>query len=168
MAKPYSTVAQVLDEVLTDLVTQASWNVVDASGIGVSRRIAEGDNQIDSRLGAMGYALPFATNPAAVTDLSILYACYACFRDLYAASSPGTLNPQAKAFKDRFDEKMQALETGLDALIDSSNAVIPNTQYLPQVSVEKKNPAPMQDNYPNSPNGPYPDPPGIEYSPENF
>ena len=124
-------------------------------------RIMEADNEVDTRLASMGYALPFATNPPALQDLSKLLAIYICFRDLYAAGQPTENNPHAETFKARFEEKLMHLEEGWAQIVDGTSTVVPNTKFTTQTSPF---PVPDQtrDNYPNAPNGPYADPPGVD------
>jgi len=162
MSKPYSTTAQVLNPALLTLVSTAQWNRTELTG-DVAALISEGDNEIDARLAALEVPLPFATNPAIVQDLSVLYARYACFRDLYAAGAPAAgkgLNPNAQKYLDQFETKMKGLIDGTLKLVDSTGAVIPGTKYA-TVTVPYPCPEKNIDPYPNYPSGPYPDPPGI-------
>ena len=124
-------------------------------------RIMEADNEVDTRLASMGYALPFATNPPALQDLSKLLAIYICFRDLYAAGQPTENNPHAETFKARFEEKLMHLEEGWAQIVDMSSTVVPNSKFQ---TITAPYPCPTQtkDNYPNAPNGPYADPPGVD------
>ncbi len=122
MAQPYSVDADVNNQVLTQLVAQAGWKTTAVSD--VTLRIQEGDAEIDSRLAALGYALPFATNPAWLKPVSVLYARYACFRDMFAGGSPSAGTAAMDNFKNEFEEKFQKLEDGWASLVDASGAVI--------------------------------------------
>ena len=127
MSQPYSAQADVMNQVLATLLTDAGWNLTSslpASPSDVDLRIQEGDNEIDARLAALGYALPFGTNPAILKPLSVLYARYACFRDLYAGGSPSAGTAAMTDFKNQFEEKFQKIEDGWAALVDSSGNVI--------------------------------------------
>lgn len=162
MAQPYSTTAQVLNPALRTLVTTAQWSVTELTG-DVAALIKEGDNEIDARLAALEVPLPFATNPAIVQDLSVLYARYAAFRDLYAAGQPAAgkgLNPNAQKYLDQFEAKMNGLIDGTLKLVDSTGAVISGNKFA-TVTVPYPCPQKNVDSYPNYPSGPYPDPPGI-------
>lgn len=144
MSQPYSIQEDVLNQVLTKLLTEAGWDLVP----DVLARIQEGDAEIDSRLGALGYALPFTTNPPLLKSLSILYARYACFRDLYTGNSPSQQPANAEAsFKNEFEEKFQKLEDGWMALLDATGATIPSTKF--DVTVAQNTAA--VDNHPGKP-----------------
>lgn len=250
MARPYATVAQVLNQALTSLATQAKWNLTDpgtvavqditytAKGFGlgvtlgyvagatagaesvavsgstvtvtiasgtstatqvlaalagsaaalalvsasitgtagtaqvattapvpiegdVSRRIAEADSEIDTRLAGLEVALPLASNPPLLNVLSVLYARYACFRDLYAAGQPSKVNPNAVQYREEFEAKWDRLAKGWAKLVDSTGAVVASTKFA-TVTIEYEDPATAAvDQYPNYPSGPYPDPPSI-------
>lgn len=127
MSQPYSAQADVMNQTLTTLLSQAAWNVTSnlpSSPSDVDLRIQEGDAEIDSRLGAMGYALPFTNNPLLLKSLSVLYARYACFRDLFAGGSPSSGTDAIKHFKDEFDTKMKQLEDGWASLLTAAGAVV--------------------------------------------
>lgn len=121
MAQPYSTKAEVLGKVLSDLTTKAGWADADFTAV-----ISEADNEIDSRLSGMGYALPFGVNnPPLVKQLSILYARHAIFRDTYTGVAPSDKEPSAaKQFLDQFESKLEALNKGWTSLVDAYGNVI--------------------------------------------
>jgi hypothetical protein len=162
MSKPYATTAQVLNQALTALIQSAQWDVTEVTG-DVARRISEADNEIDSRLAGLGIPLPFTTNPPILQDLSVLYARYACLRDSYTAGDPKTGGGKASQdFKDQFEDRFKALVEGKAELLDASSQVIAKTKFQPlTVSIPEAD-APARDNYPNAPNGPFPDPPGVD------
>lgn len=128
MSQPYCAQSDVLNQVLTELVAQAQWNLTDAP-TDITLRIQEGDAKIDSRLAALGYTLPFATNPPLLKSLSVDYARYACLRDLYAGGSATSGGGSKEEFKKAFDEAFKELETGLASLVNSSGAVIPSSKF---------------------------------------
>lgn len=147
MSQPYCAQADVMNQVLLALLTEARWNLVStlpASPSDVDLRIQEGDADIDSRLGALGYALPFSSNPNLLKSLSVLYARYACFRDLYAGGSPSAGTDAIKNFKDEFELRFKQLEDGWASLVDASGAVIVPATGKFGVSVAKNN-APVDD-----------------------
>jgi hypothetical protein len=132
----------------------------------VAQRIAEGDRKIDSKLAGLEVALPFApgANPPVLTDLSVLYARYACFRDLFAAGDPSVgLHPQADHYLTEFEKAFMDLEEGWVKLVSAGGVQTAMTKFT---TVAANYPLPATrgvDEYPNYPSGPYPDPPGIEY-----
>lgn len=129
----------------------------------VAQRIGEGDRVIDTKLTGLEIALPFSSNPPALQDLSVLYARYACFRDLYAAGDPSAPNPQAEHYLAEFNTRWMDLEEGWQKLIDANGVQIATTKFT-TLTVSYPCPAPStNDVYPNFPSGPYPDPPGIGY-----
>lgn len=129
MAQPYSTTAQVLNQALTLPITEAGWVVTEVTG-DVAARIQEADSVIDSRLGAWGFTLPFSSNPPLLLQLSVLYARYACLRDLYTGRSPSMAASDAmKSYKDRFDEIFKQIEAGEVSLVDSTGAIVVTTKY---------------------------------------
>lgn len=146
MSQPYSAQADVMNQVLTALLTQSGWNLASAlpaSPSDVDLRIQEGDAEIDSRLSGLGYSLPFSTTPPLLKSLSVLYARYACFRDLYAGGSPSAGTEAIKNFKDEFEQRFTKLEGGWTSLLDSSGNVIApvaNSKFGVQVA---KNNAPI-------------------------
>lgn len=134
----------------------------------VCQRIAEGDNEIDTRLAGLEVPLPFATNPPALADLSVLYARFACLRDLYSGNSPHAVSPAAQAFKDRFEEKWMHLEEGWAKLVDGSGNTVAAGKFKPQSTPEPALATTSLagvDTYPSYPLGPYPDPPGVDNQP---
>ena len=159
MAQPYSTTAQVLNRVLTGLVAQAGWSSTELTG-DVAARIGEGDREIDARLAGLEVALPFATNPPILKDLSVLYARYACFRDLYSAGEPTEKNPQAAQFLDQFEKKWKAIQEGWMRILDTSSAQVASTKFA-TLTVDYPATEAGGDAYPNYPSGPYPDPPEL-------
>ncbi len=162
MPKPYSTTAQVLNQSLQALISQAAWNVTELTG-DVAARIAEGDNEIDQRLAAMGFSLPFATNPSALQDLSVLYGRYACLRDLFTENSPATISKMMDEYKIRFEEELMRMEEGWSVLVDANGGVISGSKFTPLTTPYPSNgESPMRDNYPNYPQGPYPDPVSVD------
>jgi len=129
----------------------------------VVQRINEADRHIDTKLAGLEVALPFASNPPVIQDLSILYARYAIFRDLYSAGSPSALNPQADHYLTEFEKRWMDLEEGWQKLVDANGVQIAMTKFA-TVNIGYPCPAPNNgDLYPNFPSGPYPDPPGIGY-----
>ena len=127
----------------------------------VCLRIMEADNEVDTRLAGMGYSLPFAVNPPAVQDLSVLYARYACMRDAYTGSNPQANSESAKVFLSQFEAKLMAIKAGEADLVDASGQTVPKSKYTP-LTAPYPCPQPMRDNYPNYPQGPYPDLPGVD------
>lgn len=138
MSQPYSTPTNVLNQVLTQLLTQAAWDL----SADVILRIQEGDSEIDSRLGALGYVIPFTSNPPMLLQLSVMYARYAIFRDLYAGGSPSAGTNATQEFKDAFEEKFQKLEDGWASLVDASGNVITSQKFGVKVA---QNTAPVDD-----------------------
>lgn len=126
MARPYSTTADVLNNTLQTALTDAGWNVLTAP-TDVDERISEGDDEIDARLAALGYALPFVSNPTLIKRLSVLYARYACYRDLYAGGSPSAGADAIQNFKDQFEELFQKIESGWASLVASDGSVVAPT-----------------------------------------
>lgn len=119
----YSTATQVKDKDLSRLVLQAQWADAD-----VDARILEGDSIINGYLAQMGYALPFASTPALVNQMSILYGKYACLRDIHHHFSPSANGASGyKAYKDQFDALMESLRTGEIGLVDATPALIAPT-----------------------------------------
>jgi hypothetical protein len=161
VAQPYSTTAQVLNRVLVQLAKQAGWDTTEVTG-DVAPRIAEGDRTIDAKLAGLEIALPFATNPPILQDLSVLYARGACFRDLYSAGDPTKGNPQAKAYFDAFNVKWQEIVDGTMKIVDTTGAQVSSTKYATVTTGYPCADDSVKDEYPNFPNGPYPDPPGID------
>lgn len=133
--KPYSTTAQVINKPLSDLMTQAGWNVTETTG-DVAKLINEGDAEIDSRIGALGYTLPFtgSANPPLIQVLSVLYARYACFRDLYAGGSPSGGQDAELKYKNEFEEKLQKLEDGWASLLDIDGNILPSNKFTVSVA----------------------------------
>ena len=125
-------------------------------------RINEADNAIDTRLAGMGVTLPFTTNPPLLQDLSVLYARYACLRDLYTGANPAANSESAKMFLAQFDSKWEQIRSGFVLLVDTSNNPITGSKYTPG-TVDYPVSQPVTDNYPLYPLGPYPDLPGTEY-----
>ncbi len=127
----------------------------------VAQRIQEGDRRIDAKLAALEVALPFATNPPALTDLSVKYARYACFRDLYAAGDPDKPNPTADHYLQEFEKDWLDFEEGWQKLVDATGAQVAMTKFATLTSPYPVSTGCDRDEYPNYPNGPYSDPPGI-------
>lgn len=161
MAKPYSTTAQVLNEALAACVVEADWDTTEVTG-DVAKRISEGDNEIDGRLAGLEVALPFTTNPPALQDLSVMYARYACLRDMWTASSPKDAKELYQAYKDEFEAKFKRLQDGWARLVDSTGAVVVSAKFATVTVDYPTTAAGVVDMYPNYPSGPYPDPPGVE------
>lgn len=161
MAKPYSTTAQVLNPALLSLVTTARWNRTELTG-DVAALIQEGDNEIDARLAGLEVALPFVANPPLIQDLSVLYARYACFRDLYAAGNPngkaGSSNEQK--YLDMFNAKFKSLVDGYSNLVTSAGVEVASLKFA-TLTIDYPSATTQSDQYPNFPSGPYPDPPVI-------
>lgn len=162
MAQPYSSTAEVLNQVLSALVTQAAWVVTELTG-DVAARIGEADREIDARLAGLEVPLPFATNPPILKDLSVSYARYACFRDLYGAGDPTGKNPQAERYMAEFEKKWKAIQDGWMKLLDSNSLPVATTKFATLTIGYPECAAGGRDEYPNYPSGPYPDPPGIGY-----
>jgi hypothetical protein len=140
VSQPYCAQADVMNQVLTTLLTDAGWNLVStlpSAPSDVDLRIQEGDSEIDSRLSALGFTLPFAVNPSILKPLSVLYARYACFRDLYAGGSPSAGTAAMTDFKNQFEEKFQKIEDGWAALVDANGNVIAPANSKFGVSVAK-------------------------------
>lgn len=129
MSQPYSTQDDVTNQTLLTLATQAEWNLNEGDPSDIEIRIQEADSEIDGRLGALGYALPFGNNPPLLKTLSVLYARYACFRDLFAAGSPSGGSDATKAFEDAFESRMEKLVEGKIMLVDAFGNVITNDKY---------------------------------------
>jgi len=122
----------------------------------VCQRIAEADNEIDTRLAGMGVNLPFVVNPPILQDFSVLYARYACLRDLYTGNNPLANSESAKLFLQEFDAKWTQMQTGWKVLVDGTSTPISAGKFTPQ-SVGYPQTEQGGDLYPNYPNGPYPD-----------
>ncbi len=110
----YCTAAQAKDKDLARQVTQASW--VDSD---VEDRIAEGDAVIDSILAEIGYSpLPLSPVPELIKRVSILYAKYACLRDMHHHFSRSQAGGEGyEGFKKQFDAIMQQLRDKELALV---------------------------------------------------
>lgn len=126
----YCTAAEAKDKDLSRQVAQAAW--VDSD---VNDRIAEGDAVIDSFMGQAGYSpLPFSPVPALVKRLSILYAKYACLRDMHHHFAPSQAGGEGyKGYKDQFDALMKAILDGKAGLVDAGGELIEPT--VPSVSM---------------------------------
>lgn len=124
-------------------------------------RIIEADNEIDTRIAGMGIAMPFTVNPPVLQDMSVLYARYACLRDLYTGANPQANSESAQKFLDAFNAKWEQIRTGFQVLVDSSGAAIAAGKYGVQTA-EYPATEGGGDKYPNFPNGPYPDLPGVD------
>ncbi len=159
MAQPYSTTAQVLNRVLTALVAQAGWSSTELTG-DVAARIGEGDREIDARLAGLEVTLPFATNPPILQDLSVLYARYACFRDLFISGDPSEKGPAAAQYLEQFEKKFKAIQDGWMKILDTNSAQVASTKFA-TMTIEYPADAAGGDQYPNYPSGPYPDPPEL-------
>jgi hypothetical protein len=129
----------------------------------VAQRIGEADRVIDAKLAGFEVALPFTTNPPLLQDLSVAYARYACFRDLYTAGDPKGKNTAADYYLAEFDGKWKAIEDGLIKLVDSTGAQVAMTKFATLTTPYPTVPGVSDDVNPNFPSGPYPDPPGIGY-----
>lgn len=131
----YATAAEVKDKDLSRLVTQAGW--LDAD---VNDRIAEGDAVIDSALAQMGFndlITLFATVPALIKRLSILYARYACLRDMHHHFAPSQAGGESyKAYKDQFDALLAEVIEGKKAIVDASGNRIEPTTVSPSMRVQ--------------------------------
>ena len=128
----------------------------------VAARIMEADNEIDTRLAGMGVALPFATNPPILQDFSVLYARYACLRDLYTGANPQANSESAKAFLTEFNSKWDQMQTGWRAIVDAAGANVAASKFTPLTADYPNTNTSPTDNYPNYPLGPYPDLPGVD------
>ncbi len=128
----------------------------------IAQRIAEGDRKIDARLAGLEISLPFAANPPAIQDISVAYARYACFRDLYASGDPSKGNPQADRYLKEYEDLWTQLKEGWAKLVDSSGAQVAATKFS-VLTIGYPQPSRNQDMYPNFPSGPYPDPPGVDW-----
>lgn len=128
MAQPYSTSAQVRNQAIDRFITEAHWSTSNPDD--VQTRIGEGDRMIDAALGALGYVLPFASNPPILQDFSIAYARYACLRDLYRHLGPSKVNQEVfKEYKDQFNDYLIDLDEGLIQLVDGNGNVLERTKY---------------------------------------
>ena len=125
-------------------------------------RIVEADNEIDSRLAGMGISLPFASNPPALQDLSVMYARYACLRDLYTGTNPQANSESAKNYLDRFENKWLEIKQGWQAFVDSAGAPVNAGKFTPQ-TVDYPKEEHVTDNYPRAPYGPPPELPDVWY-----
>lgn len=120
MAQPYSTASQVKSKTISVAITDASWADSD-----IETRITAADRIIDSLLAAIGYDLPFTTNPVLVTELSILYSRYRVLNDIYTENSNDAgLVEEAEKYKKEFDEIIKRLQDGDASLLDSSGNII--------------------------------------------
>ncbi len=125
MAQPYCTRTEALSKSLATLTLQARWTDEQ-----VDEDLQEAFTEVDSRLGGLGYALPFGTtNPPLVKVLSVLYSRYALLRDLFAAGQSSAEPKAAEGYLKRFEDKIEALRSGRVALLDENGASLPSTKY---------------------------------------
>lgn len=128
----------------------------------VLARIMEADNEIDTRLAGLGVPLPFVINPPVLQNWSMLYARYACLRDLYTGTNPQAGSDASKSFLAEFEAKWTQIREGWQVLLDNSSTIIQASKFTPQ-TVAYPVETPVTDNYPRAPQGPYPDLPGTQY-----
>ena len=82
-------------------------------------------------------------------------------RDLYTGANPQANSESAKAYLDRFNSKWDDIKAGWQVFVDTYGAAISSSKYTPQTVDYPAPENPIRDNYPNAPQGPYPDLPGI-------
>ena len=128
----------------------------------ICQRIAEADNEIDTRLAGMGIGLPFVINPPILQDFSVLYSRYACLRDLYTGANPAANSESAKAFLSEFEAKWEQMRTGWKVIVDTTGANISAGKFTPG-SVDYPVQGHVTDNYPRAPYGPPPELPDAWY-----
>ena len=91
----------------------------------------------------------------------MLYARYACLRDLYTGADPNGESPTAKANLERFEAKWEQMKTGWQVLLNPNGSGISGSKYG-TMTAEYPTAEGGGDKYPNFPNGPYPDLPGVD------
>jgi hypothetical protein len=121
----------------------------------------EASNEIDTRLAGLGVTLPFTTNPPVLQDWCVLYARYACLRDLYTSGDPQGPQP-GKAYLDSFESKWLEFKTGWKQLLDSSGTAVTASKFTPLTDDYPSSEVQSKDLYPQYPLGPYPDPPTVD------
>ena len=158
MAQPYCNVSDVLNKPITKVLTDAGWDYSPTS-VDVVPLIAESDAEIDSRLGKLGYTLPFVSNPQIVFEMSVAHTRYAILRDVFTGDAPSQAAAASmKANKDHFDELMSGIVSGSASLVDSGGNVVPRSENgVSTASYPDTEGSPLIDAYPSYPAGPYPD-----------